>query len=182
MAILPDEQERDQPVPLPRDRQLANERYLEALSVIEDPAPAYRQVEKLTEPVVKAGRSYAGFNPASRSDVKLFESVLDRQPSWCVASATPTSEKVTVAPGTIVDDPVERRRQSASVGRLLKRLRLRTDSKGASVVAVVARQSEGHRLLQGVVQLYHCEAFRPLLVQPRSSVRRCAHRAEKAPR
>ena len=55
----------------------ANERYLEALSVIEDPAPAYRQVEKLTEPVVKAGRSYAGFNPASRSDVKLFESVLD---------------------------------------------------------------------------------------------------------
>ena len=28
----------------------ANERYLEALSVVEDPAPAYHQVEELTEP------------------------------------------------------------------------------------------------------------------------------------
>ncbi len=55
----------------------ANERYLEALSVVENPAPTYRQTEKLTEPVVKAGRSYAGFNPASRLDVNLFETVLD---------------------------------------------------------------------------------------------------------
>ncbi|MGZ3392440.1 MAG: hypothetical protein ACXVCF_23015, partial [Isosphaeraceae bacterium] len=55
----------------------ANERYLEALSVVEDPAPAYRQVEELTEPVVASGRSHAGFNPASGADVKLFSAVLD---------------------------------------------------------------------------------------------------------
>ena len=42
----------------------ANERYLEALSVVDNPAPAYRQVEELTEPVVVSGRSHAGFNPA----------------------------------------------------------------------------------------------------------------------
>ena len=36
-----------------------------------------RKLEKITEPVVKAGRSHAGFNPANRSDVKLFEAVLD---------------------------------------------------------------------------------------------------------
>ena len=39
----------------------ANERYLEAMSVVDDPAPAYRQLKKLTEPVVRAGRS----SPAS---------------------------------------------------------------------------------------------------------------------
>ena len=45
----------------------ANERYLDALSVVDDPAPAYRQVEELTEPVVVSGRSHAGFNPAQGS-------------------------------------------------------------------------------------------------------------------
>src|SRR3954452_20012603 len=55
----------------------SNERYLEALSVVDDPAPAYRQVEGLTEPVVIAGRRHSGFNPASGQDVKLFGAVLD---------------------------------------------------------------------------------------------------------
>jgi len=55
----------------------ANERYLEALAVVEDVAPAYRQVEELTEPVVASGRSHAGFNPASGADVKLFSAVLN---------------------------------------------------------------------------------------------------------
>ncbi len=55
----------------------ANQRYLEALSVVADPAPAYRQVEELTEPVVVSGRSHAGFNLASKADVKLFAAVLD---------------------------------------------------------------------------------------------------------
>ena len=41
----------------------ANQRYLEALAVVDDPAPAYRQVEELTEPVVVSGRSHAGLQP-----------------------------------------------------------------------------------------------------------------------
>src|SRR6516225_1935169 len=57
--------------------QAANQRYLEALSVVDDPAPAYRQVEELIKPVIVAGRSHTGFNPASESDVKLFAAVLD---------------------------------------------------------------------------------------------------------
>ncbi len=55
----------------------ATERYLDALSVVDDRAPAYRQVEELTEPVVVAGRSHTGFNPASGPDLKLFGAVLD---------------------------------------------------------------------------------------------------------
>jgi hypothetical protein len=35
----------------------ANQRYLDALSVVDDPAPAYHQVEELTEPAVISGRS-----------------------------------------------------------------------------------------------------------------------------
>jgi hypothetical protein len=45
--------------------------------VVDDPAPAYRQVAELTESVVVSGRSHAGFNPASAADVKLLGAVLD---------------------------------------------------------------------------------------------------------
>jgi len=33
----------------------SKQRYVEAFAVVEDPAPAYRQVEELTEPVVVWG-------------------------------------------------------------------------------------------------------------------------------
>ncbi len=43
-----------------------NCRYLDALAVVNDPAPAYPELRQLTEPKVIDGRSYAGFNPALR--------------------------------------------------------------------------------------------------------------------
>jgi len=129
----------------------ANERYLEALSVVDDPAPAYRQVEELTEPVVVSGRSHAGFNPATESDVKLFAAVLDgnnlvrgfRNADIREALYEPT------------EDAGERRRQSQSVGRMLKRLHVR------GLIAKVPHSrrwhvsQKGHRVLGAVVRLYH---------------------------
>jgi hypothetical protein len=129
----------------------ANKRYLDALSVIENPAPAYRQVEKITEPVVKAGRSYAGFNPASGPDVKLFAAVLDGDH---VVRGFRNADIREALYGTTTD-PVERRRQSAAVGRLLKRLHVR------GLIRKVPRSRrwhvspKGHGVLQGVLQLYH---------------------------
>ena len=54
-----------------------NRRYLDALAVVDDPTPAYHELRQLTEPKVVDGRSYAGFNPARRDDVRLFQAVLD---------------------------------------------------------------------------------------------------------
>ena len=54
-----------------------NRRYLDALAVVDDPTPAYQDLRQLTEPKVVDGRSYAGFNPARRDDVRLFRAVLD---------------------------------------------------------------------------------------------------------
>ena len=68
-----------------------NRRYLDALAVVDDPAPAYQQLRQLTEPKVVEGRSYAGFNPARREDVRLFMTVLDGD-HIAVVFATPTSE------------------------------------------------------------------------------------------
>jgi hypothetical protein len=129
----------------------ANERYREALSVVDDPASAYRQVEELTKPVVVSGRSHAGFNPATQTDVKLFAAVLDgnnlvrgfRNADIREALYEPT------------EDAGERRRQSQSVGRMLKRLHVR------GLIAKVPHSrrwhvsQKGHRVLGAVVRLYH---------------------------
>jgi hypothetical protein len=93
-----------------------NRRYLDALAIVEDPAPAYQQLRRLTEPKKVADRSSAGFNPARREDVRLFAAVLDGDHiargfrnrdirAALFGTATPTST-----------------RHSAAVGRLLKRL------------------------------------------------------------
>ena len=129
----------------------ANRRYLEALSVVDDPAPAYRQVEELTEPVVVSGRSHAGFNPARPGDVRLFQAVLDGDH---VLRGIRNADIRAALYGSTEDDG-ERRRQSHAVGRMLKRLHVR-----GLIVKVphshrwhVSRK--GHRVLGAVVRLYH---------------------------
>jgi hypothetical protein len=129
----------------------ANARYLEALTVVDNPAPADRQVAQLTAPVIVAGRSYAGFNPASRSDVALFRAVLDGRH---LVHGFRTADIRTILHGP-TEDPRECQRQRAAVGRLLKRLHVR------GLIAKVPRSRrwhvsrEGHRVLGAVVQLYH---------------------------
>lgn len=130
---------------------IANERYLEALAVVDDPAPSYQQVERLARRKVVRQRSYAGFNPASQEDVRLFQAVLhgdhllrgfynrdirrllgldDRQPSLL-------------------------KRFAARVGRLLKRLHVR------GLIARIQHTRRwritqlGQQLLGAIVQLHY---------------------------
>jgi hypothetical protein len=129
----------------------ANARYLEALSVVDNPAPAYREVGKLVEPKVNNGRRYAGFNPARAADVRLFKAVLHgehkvrgfRNGDIRVLYFGPTKDRQ------------KKRRQSAAVTRLLKRLHVR------GLIIKVPRSRlwhvtlAGHQLMQTVLRLYH---------------------------
>jgi hypothetical protein len=92
-----------------------NRRYLDALAVVDDPTPAYRELRQLTEPKRVAQRSSAGFNPARREDVRLFAAVLDGDH---IARGFRNKDIRAALFGT---DAVSRS-QSAAVGRLLKRL------------------------------------------------------------
>jgi hypothetical protein len=129
----------------------ANERYLDALSVVDNPAPAYRRVEELTEPVVVSGRSHAGFNPAKEADVRLFGAVLDG--NHVVRGFRNSDIRETLYGST--EDAGERRRQSTAVGRMLKRLHVR----GLIVKVPHSRRwhvsRKGHDVLGAVVQLYY---------------------------
>jgi len=93
-----------------------NRRYLDALAVVDDPAPAYQQLRQLTEAKRVAERSSAGFNPARREDVRLFAAVLDGDH---IARGFRNKDIRAALFGNT--EPTSRQ-QSAAVGRLLKRL------------------------------------------------------------
>jgi len=93
-----------------------NRRYLDALAIVDDPAPAYQQLRQLTEPKKVADRSSAGFNPARREDVRLFAAVLDGDH---IARGFRNKDIRAALWGATATDA---RQQSAAVGRLLKRL------------------------------------------------------------
>ena len=127
-----------------------NRRYLDALAVVDDPAPAYQQLRQLTEPKAIEGRSYAGFNPARRQDVRLFMTVLDGDH---IARGFRNAD---IRKRLFGDQSQTRlqRRASAAVGRLLKRLHVR------HLVAKVPRTrrwrvtERGRHLLGLAIQLY----------------------------
>ena len=128
-----------------------NRHYLEALAVVDDPAPAYPELRQLTEPKVVEGRSYAGFNPARREDVRLFKAVLDGDH---IARGFRNADIREPLFGRLLK-PIQRRRASAAVGRLLKRLHVR------HLVAKIPRTrrwrvtEHGRHLLGQVMQLYY---------------------------
>lgn len=129
----------------------ANERYLEALSVVNDPAPSYQQVERLAERKVVAQRSYAGFNPASDHDVRLFRAVLQGDHLLHGFRNQDIRQQLL---GN-VRDPKVRRSQASKIGRLLKRLHVR------ALIAKIPRTrrwrvtANGHKLLGAIVQLHY---------------------------
>jgi hypothetical protein len=125
-----------------------NRRYLDALAVVDDPAPAYQELRKLTEAKVEAGRSSAGFNPARREDVRLFAAVLDGDH---IARGFRNKDIRAALYGANVETTP---RQSAAVGRLVKRLHVR------QLVAKIPRTRRwrvteaGRHLLSLAVRLY----------------------------
>ena len=129
-----------------------NRRYLDALAVVDDPTPAYPELRQLTEPKVVENRSYAGFNPARRDDVRLFKAVLDGDH---IARGFRNADIRAPLFGTL-QKAKEKRRASAAVGRLLKRLHVR------HLVAKIPRTrrwkvtERGRHLLGVAVQLYQC--------------------------
>jgi hypothetical protein len=125
-----------------------NRRYLDALAVVDDPAPAYQVLRQLTEPKTVAGRSLAGFNPARRDDVRLFAAVLDGDH---VAHGFRTRK---VRATLFGDDTTDSAHRSARVGRLLRRLHAR------QLVAKIPRTrrwrvtDRGRQVLGQTVELY----------------------------
>jgi hypothetical protein len=132
--------------------QACNERYLNALAAVKDPTPGYADLKRLTESQKDKGRNSAGFNPAREEEACLFAAVLAGDH---IAQGF-RNKDVRLALRYKVTADTERRRQSAAVGRMLRRLRVR------GLIAKVPRTrrwrvtDEGRRILGRLLQTYRC--------------------------
>lgn len=97
----------------------ANRAYLEALSVVDDPTQVYQTLHQLCEPVTRNGRRRRGLNPLRKDDVQLFIAVL-RGENFIHGFRNSDIAKYLNLP--VKKNPLERKRQSARVTRLIQLL------------------------------------------------------------
>ena len=113
----------------------ANQRYLDALAVVDDPAPAHPALERVVQPVRDPhGRSSRAFNSAAAADLALFTAVLRGEHT--LQGFRNREVRTHLFGPTAATD----RRRSAQVSRLVKRPHLR-----GLVAKVPARAAGGLR-------------------------------------
>ncbi len=98
----------------------ANWRYLEALSVVDDPAKAYRLLDRLCEPVTRHQKRFRALNPLRQSEVRLFASVLRGEHFIHGFRNRDVAAGIGLSPAP---DLASRKRRSACVSRKLQLLR-----------------------------------------------------------
>ena len=96
----------------------ANSRYLDALSVVDDPRRGYQDLQRVAKPVRVNGRSHRGFNPVSPEDLHLFRCILRGEHLINGFRNRDIRQRLLARPRTRRD----RHRQSARISRILKRL------------------------------------------------------------
>ena len=129
----------------------ANIRYLEALSVVDDPGVSYREIEALAQPRVVGQRSHAPFNPARRKDVELFQAVLHGEHE--IRGFRNADIRRILHPQSVAHDQC--RRLAAAIGRKLKRLHVRGLIRKIPRTRRWLVTQEGHRVLGIAVRLFH---------------------------
>jgi hypothetical protein len=127
-----------------------NQRYLTALAAVDDPTPGYEDLRTLTETQHRQGRSSAGFNPVRQQDSRLFAAVLAGDH---IAKGFRNQDVRRALYGEPCSDP-ERRRQSAAVGRLLKRLHWRGLVSKVPRTRLWRATDKGRRVLGDTLQTY----------------------------
>jgi hypothetical protein len=98
----------------------ANERYLEALAVVGQPAPTSRILDPVSKRKIHKGRSYRALRPISPEDTRLFRIVI-RGPFLLQGFRNADLRRELMPEAE--NDPVQRRKASARMSRLLRLLR-----------------------------------------------------------
>jgi hypothetical protein len=98
----------------------ANERYLEALAVVNDLGVGQRELDRRCAPVIYQGRSRRALQPLSADDQALFQAALRGEHA---VRGFRNGELAQPLFGPRPDDPAERRRQCGRVSRRISLLR-----------------------------------------------------------
>jgi len=98
----------------------ANRAYLQALAQVDNPAEAYRQLDRLCEPQKLAKQRIRGLNPLREKDQALFKAVVRGEHFIQGFRASDLAMRLEII---VPDDPTERKRHSARINRKLRLLR-----------------------------------------------------------
>jgi hypothetical protein len=124
----------------------ANRRYLQALSVVDDPAEALEQLPSMAKRVCKAGKSHRGFNPLAPEDIRLFAAVLRGE--HAILGFRNKDIRARLFPGPRLPQ------HSARVSRLLRILHVH------GLIAKIQRSrrwrvtTQGHKLMSTAIALF----------------------------
>ena len=108
---------------LPRYAQIslrANSGYIEALTDVDDPAPLFKQLDRVCEPQTLAGKRVRPLNPLQKKDRELFEAVLNGEYFINGFKASMIAEKLGIQ---YPQEAMERKRVFAKVNRKIRLLR-----------------------------------------------------------
>ena len=128
----------------------ANERYLEALAVVEIPSPAGTLLDAVSRPVTRAKRPYRALRPVGRKDAAVFQAVLSGQ--FLLKGFTNRDLRERLGMRRTADEP-SRRRQSARITRLLRLLRAHRLIRKVSGTRYYRVTAKGQRTMTAALKL-----------------------------
>ena len=132
----------------------ANERYLEALAVVDVPAPARTLLDAVSRRVIEDNRPYRALHPVSHDEAKVFKAVMggqfllrgftNRELRQCLGAMAPSS-----AP----PDPQQQRRESGQTTRRLRLLRAHGLIRKVSGTRYYRVTANGQRIMSAALKL-----------------------------
>lgn len=131
----------------------ANERYLEALAVVDVPSPARQLLDSVSRRVMKDQRPYRALRPVSPEEAAVFQIVLNGQ--FLLRGFTNRDLRNHLLPGRPQPPPDEResRRQSGRITRLLRLLRAHGLIRKISATRYYRVTSGGQRIMSAALKL-----------------------------
>lgn len=132
----------------------ANERYLEALAIVDVPSPACELLDAVSRRVVKDARPYRALRPVSREESTVFEAVLSGK--FLLRGFTNRDVRECLGQPKLRDER-ESRRQSGRITRLLRLLRAHGLIGKVSGTRYYRVTPHGQRIMTAALKLRHAD-------------------------
>jgi hypothetical protein len=135
----------------------ANQRYLEALSVVERPAPAQQVLDPVSRRVVKQGRAYRALRPITAEESSLFQAILRGEHLLQGFRNKDLRGWLAAADET---DPARRRQTSGRITRQLRLLRAHGLIRKVSKTRYYRVTNKGHQVMTTALRIRSLDVAR----------------------
>ncbi len=128
----------------------ANQRYLEALSVVKKPAPTQSVLDPVSRPMIKENRPYRGLRPITPEDAGLFRAVLRGEH---LLKGFRNQDLRHILNSRDETDPVKRRRASGRITRQMRLLRAHGLIRKVSSTSYYRITPKGHHVMTTALRI-----------------------------